>query len=321
MRYFGDFKIAVLKILIYSVERFTNIIILNHFWLYFQIFKLQLQIIYSDKIALCFFGFIFDYIKSISTRQRFMKDNHFKYSISVILIPFLLVLSLWILFWVDIRFHLNLVQFGIYPRTFLGLIGIICAPFLHGNLEHLYNNSIPLLILLAALRYFYRNIFFKVLLYGIVFSGFITWVIGRKYIHIGASSLIYVLASFIFFKGIMTKYYRLVALSLLVVLVYGSMIWYIFPNVKEGISWEGHLAGLICGFTFALIYKTPEYKKIIKYEWEHPDYDPSDDKFMQRFDENGNFINLPIVEEDPKIDTNINPSHSVNYEFKEKKMD
>lgn len=321
MRYFGDFKIAVLKILIYSVERFTNIIILNHFWLYFQIFKLQLQIIYSDKIALCFFGFIFDYIKSISTRQRFMKDNHFKYSISVILIPFLLVLSLWILFWVDIRFHLNLVQFGIYPRTFFGLIGIICAPFLHGNLEHLYNNSIPLLILLAALRYFYRNIFFKVLLYGIVFSGFITWVIGRKYIHIGASSLIYVLASFIFFKGIMTKYYRLVALSLLVVLVYGSMIWYIFPNVKEGISWEGHLAGLICGFTFALIYKTPEYKKIIKYEWEHPDYDPSDDKFMQRFDENGNFINLPIVEEDPKIDTNINPSHSVNYEFKEKKMD
>lgn len=321
MRYFGDFKIAVLKILIYSVERFTNIIILNHFWLYFQIFKLQLQIIYSDKIALCFFGFIFDYIKSISTRQRFMKDNHFKYSISVILIPFLLVLSLWILFWVDIRFHLNLVQFGIYPRTFFGLIGIICAPFLHGNLEHLYNNSIPLLILLAALRYFYRNIFFKVLLYGIVFSGFITWVIGRKYIHIGASSLIYVLASFIFFKGIMTKYYRLVALSLLVVLVYGSMIWYIFPNVKEGISWEGHLAGLICGFTFALIYKTPEYKKIIKYDWEHPDYDPSDDKFMQRFDENGNFINLPIVEEDPKIDTNINPSHSVNYEFKEKKMD
>lgn len=321
MRYFGDFKIAVLKILIYSVERFTNIIILNHFWLYFQIFKLQLQIIYSDKIALCFFGFIFDYIKSISTRQRFMKDNHFKYSISVILIPFLLVLSLWILFWVDIRFHLNLVQFGIYPRTFFGLIGIICAPFLHGNLEHLYNNSIPLLILLASLRYFYRNIFFKVLLYGIVFSGFITWVIGRKYIHIGASSLIYVLASFIFFKGIMTKYYRLVALSLLVVLVYGSMIWYIFPNVKEGISWEGHLAGLITGFTFALIYKTPEYKKIIKYDWEHPDYDPSDDKFMQRFDENGNFINLPIVEEDPEIDTNFNPSHSVNYEFKEKKMD
>jgi membrane associated rhomboid family serine protease len=90
---------------------------------------------------------------------------------------------------------------------------------------------------------------------GILLSGFITWIIGRESIHIGASSLIYVLASFIFFKGIITKYYRLVALSLLVVLVYGSMVWYIFPNIKEGISWEGHLAGLITGFLFALIYQ------------------------------------------------------------------
>jgi membrane associated rhomboid family serine protease len=250
-----------------------------------------------------------------------MNDNHFKYSTSVIILPFLLVLSLWILFWVDIRFHLNLVQFGIYPRTFFGLIGVICAPFLHGNLEHLYNNSIPLIVLLAALRYFYRDIFFKVILNGIVLSGFITWVIGRESIHIGASSLIYVLASFIFFKGIMTKYYRLVALSLLVVLVYGSMIWYIFPNVKEGISWEGHLAGLITGFAFSLIYKTLEYNKIIKYDWEHPDYDPSVDKFMQRFDENGNFVNPPNVEDAPEIVDYYDSSHAVHYEFKEKKMD
>ncbi len=92
-------------------------------------------------------------------------------------------------------------------------------------------------------------------------------------------------------------------------------------NVKEGISWEGHLAGLITGFAFALIYKTPEYKKILNYDWEHPDYDPSDDKFMQRFDESGNFVNPPIIEEEPEIDNYFNSSHSVNYEFKEKKMD
>ena len=275
----------------------------------------------SDKIALWFFGFIFDYIVKNFNDKRFMNDNHFKYSISVILLPFLIVMSLWILFWVDIRFHLNLDQFGIYPRTFFGLVGIFCAPFLHGNLEHLYNNSIPLLVLLAALRYFYREVFYNILVYGVLLSGVITWVIGRDSIHIGASSLIYVLASFIFFKGIITKYYRLVALSFLVILVYGSLIWYIFPNVKEGISWEGHLAGLITGFAFALIYKTPEYKKIIKYDWQHPDYDPSNDKFMQRFDENGNFVNPPIVEVDPEIDTYFNSSHSVNYEFKEKKMD
>jgi membrane associated rhomboid family serine protease len=250
-----------------------------------------------------------------------MNDNHFKFTPSVILFPFLLVLVLWILFWVDIRFHFNFNQFGIYPRTFSGLIGIFCAPFVHGNLEHLYNNSIPLVILLVALRYFYRDIFIKILVNGLLLSGLITWVIGRESIHIGASSLIYVLASFIFFKGIRSKYYRLVALSLLVVLVYGSMVWYIFPNIKEGISWEGHLAGLITGFVFALIYKTPEYKKLIKFDWEHPDYNPAEDKFMQRFDENGNFVNLPVIEEDSENQTYYNSSHSVNYEFKEKKMD
>lgn len=254
-------------------------------------------------------------------RNPFMNDNQFKFTPSVILIPFLLVLVLWILFWVDIRFHYNFDQFGIFPRTFSGLIGIVCAPFLHGNLEHLYNNSIPLFVLLAALHYFYHDLYYKILVNGILLSGLITWVIGRESIHIGASSLIYVLASFIFFKGIWTKYYRLVALSLLVVLVYGSMIWYIFPNIKEGISWEGHLAGLITGFVFAFIYKTPENIIHPKYDWEKPDYNPAEDKFMQRFDENGNFVNPPIIEEDLESHTYYNSSQSVNYEFKEKKMD
>lgn len=247
-----------------------------------------------------------------------MNENHFKYSASVIVVPFLIVLSLWILFWVDIRFHLNLVQFGILPRTLFGLTGIICAPFLHGNLEHLYNNSIPLLILLAALRYFYHDLFFRTVVNGILFSGLITWIIGRDSIHIGASSLIYVLASFIFFKGIITKYYRLIALSLVVVLIYGSMIWYIFPNVKEGISWEGHLSGLLTGFVFALIYKTPEYKKLNKYEWEQPDYDPTNDKFMQRFDENGNFVNPPVLDEEPEIKNYFDSNRLINYDYKEK---
>ena len=234
-----------------------------------------------------------------------------------------MVIALWILFWVDIRFHLNLGQLGIFPRTFFGLIGIVCSPFLHGNLEHLYNNSIPLLILLTALRYFYRDLFFKIMINGILLSGFITWIIGRDSIHIGASSLIYVLASFIFFKGIMTKYYRLVALSLLVVLVYGSMVWYIFPNIQEGISWEGHLAGLVTGFIFAISFKTPEYKKLIKYDWEHPDFNSAEDKFMQRFDENGNFVNLPKIEIEEKSVVE-NPlfyisDSNINYEYIENK--
>ena len=229
-----------------------------------------------------------------------MNDNHFKFTPQVILLPFFLVLSLWVVFWAETRFHLNLGHFGILPRTLEGLRGIVFSPFLHGNLSHLYNNSIPLLILGAALSYFYSELTYKILFYGVLLSGFLTWLIGRDNYHIGASGLIYVLVSFIFFKGIMTKYYRLVALSLLVIMVYGSLVWYVFPDIEEGISWEGHLAGLITGFAFAIRLKTPEYKKMIRYDWERPDYNTENDKFMQRFDENGNFVNLPPPDPEPE---------------------
>lgn len=248
-----------------------------------------------------------------------MNDNHFKYSNSVIGLPLFFVWFLWFVYWIEVRFDFDFAENGIFPRTFSGLQGVILSPFIHSDLEHLYNNSIPLLILLAALRYFYSRQTLAVIGYGIFLSGIITWVIGRDNYHIGASSLIYVLVSFIFFKGIQTKYYRLVALSLAVILVYGGMVWYIFPKVEERISWEGHLAGLITGFVLSILYKTPEYKKIIKYDWEHPDFNPSEDKFLQRFDENGNFVNIPKVELEEEVPPYYSSGFPVNYEIIENK--
>ncbi len=248
-----------------------------------------------------------------------MNDNHFKYSNSVIGLPLFFVWFLWFIYWIEIKFDFDFVENGIFPRTFYGFQGVIFSPFIHADIEHLYNNSIPLLVLLAVLRYFYAKQSMAVIGYGILLSGLITWIIGRDSYHIGASGLIYVLVSFIFFKGIQTKYYRLVALSLAVVIVYGGMVWYIFPKVEDTISWEGHLAGLITGFVLSLIYKTPEYKKIIKYDWEHPDFNPHEDKFMQRFDENGNFVNLPVVEIEEENPTYFNSNSQVSYTIINKK--
>jgi membrane associated rhomboid family serine protease len=243
-----------------------------------------------------------------------MKDDHFKYSNFVLVLPLFFVLSIWFVYWLEIRFDFDFTQNGILPRTFSGLQGIVFSPFIHADLGHLYNNSIPLLVLLAALRYFYPKQTLGVLVFGILLSGFLTWIIGRQNYHIGASSLIYVLVSFIFFKGIQTKYYRLVALSLTIILIYGSMVWYVFPEVDEAISWEGHLAGFITGFVLSILYQTTEYKKIAKYDWEQPDYNPVDDKFMQRFDESGNFVNLP-KEEPEEAEAYFISSYPVNYQI------
>ena len=215
-------------------------------------------------------------------------QEHFKFSNGVIVYPILFVLCIWIVFWYEVRFGHNFTSFGVYPQKFKGLKGIIFSPFIHGDIKHLYHNTIPLFVLSSALFYFYRQIAWKVLGFGILISGLLTWSFARPAYHIGASGLIYVLFSFTFFKGIFAKHYRLIALSLLVIFLYGSLVMYALP-IEAGISWEGHLSGLITGLLFALIFKK-EIAKPKKYVWEREDYNEDDDEFLKHFDENGNFI-------------------------------
>lgn len=205
---------------------------------------------------------------------------------------------------------MNFARFGIYPKDLKGLLGILLSPFIHGDLEHLYNNSIPLFVLLVMMQYFYKKQTYFVLIVGILLSGFITWLIGRPSFHIGASGLIYVLVSFIFFKGVLTKNYQLSALSFVVVFLYGGMLWYMFPDVKDGMSWEGHLGGFITGIILTFLVDTPEeYKKIYKYDWEKPDFNPYKDPFMKHFDEKGNFVS------DPHTHTTTEEKIKIKYVF------
>jgi membrane associated rhomboid family serine protease len=228
------------------------------------------------------------------------QQEHFKYSTGVIGFPVVFVLSIWLVFWFEVRFNVNLNTYGIYPRTITGLRGVAFSPFIHGSIQHLYHNSVPLFVLTTALFYFYNNIAWRILFMGVLVSGLLTWIIGRPANHIGASGLIYVLVSFIFFKGIFAKHFRLIALSLVIIFLYGSMIWYVFP-IKEGVSWEGHLSGLITGLLFAVLFKS-NIAKPKKYQWEHEDFNEDDDPFLKHFDENGNFVEL--LEEPLEGDSN-----------------
>tara|TARA_R110000787_G_scaffold279936_1_gene390343 strand:- start:10854 stop:11609 length:756 start_codon:yes stop_codon:yes gene_type:complete len=239
------------------------------------------------------------------------KKNNLYFSNDVILYPLLFLLTIVIVFWIESSFNINFNYLGIYPRKIEGLRGILFGPFIHGDLKHLFNNSIPLLVLTSALFYFYRNIRWKVLIYGLLLTGLFTWIIGRSNIHIGASGVIYMLTAFLMFRGILSKHYQLTALSFSVIFLYGGFIWYIFPTDPK-ISWEGHLSGFVVGIIFALIFNK-QTLPVKKYIWEKEGYNPDNDPFMKNFDEDGNFIET--ISETEVIEPQIE-STSIKYIFK-----
>jgi len=226
-----------------------------------------------------------------------MEDSKlFKYHRAVIVVPFVAVFAIWFVYWLEMRFGYNFVKYGIYPQTLKGFRGVLFSPFIHSGTSHLFNNSVPLAVLLAALYFFYRKLATKILFYGFFLTGFLTWSIARPSYHIGASGVVYMLFSFIFFSGVFRKHIRLLAVSMVVVFLYGGMVWYVFP-IKDGISWEGHSSGFVVGLVLAIIYrkKGPQKKEIAFKQTE----------FDTWFDTDGKF-NPPKIEEEKKETIEIN---------------
>ncbi len=211
-----------------------------------------------------------------------MKNRKAEIDKLTLVVPISVIVIIWAVYFIEINYGFNFNKYGIYPRTFKGLRGIIFSPFIHGSVSHIFNNSIPLAVMLGSLYFFYKKIATKVLLIGIFLTGLLTWIFARPAYHIGASGVVYFLVSFIFFSGIFRKHYRLIALSLVVVFLYGSLIWYVFP-VEEAISWEGHLSGFLMGLLFAYLFKKqgPQPEQFIF---------SKNEAFEKQFDENGNFI-------------------------------
>lgn len=216
------------------------------------------------------------------------EEKTFKYTHAVIAWPFLFLFIMWFVYWLEVRFDVNFNHYGIYPQNMKGLRGVLFSPFLHGDIKHLFNNSIPIFVLFASLLYFYEEVSLRVFVIGFFLTGILTWAIGRPSYHIGASGVVYFLFSFIFFSGVFRKYYRLMALSMGVIFLYGSLVWYVFP-IETKISWEGHLSGFIVGLILAYYYRKEGPQKL-EVEFQQTEFDTW-------FDEDGNF-NPPQPEEE-----------------------
>ena len=193
--------------------------------------------------------------------------------------PVLLVLLLWIIWLLEQGLGADWHRWGIFPGTGRGLWGILTGPLVHSGIKHLFSNSVPLLILGWCLFYFYKELGLAVLPASWILSGIFTWCLGRESWHIGASGLIYALSFFLFFSGVFRKYIPLMAVSLLVAFLYGSMVWNMFPVaelVDPQVSWEGHLSGAISGLVCAIVFRKFGPQKPI----EVPDDDEEGEEIM-----------------------------------------
>ena len=196
----------------------------------------------------------------------FIMDKEFIKIFKSFIPGFILVLALWAVKLLEMHSGFLLTEYGVMPRTITGLKGVITSPFIHGDFKHLISNSLPLLVLIAGVVYFYKSLALRVFIGVYILGGFWLWLGGRESYHIGASGLVYGLTSFLFFSGMFRRDVRLMALSMLVVFLYGGMIWGIFP-LFIGVSWEAHLFGGLAGFLFAFFYRKEGPQRKV-YEWE-----------------------------------------------------
>lgn len=167
-----------------------------------------------------------------------------------------LLLVMWSVYIVDWVFPVDFYKWGVKPRTISGLWGILFSPFIHAqdDIGHVVNNSPPILVLSWALYYFYQKIATQILAISWIVGGLFVWIAARDSYHIGMSGVIYSLAFFIFFSGILRREAKVMAIALFVAFLYGSMIWGVFP-LDPRVSFEAHLFGAIVGMTLAYFYR------------------------------------------------------------------
>ncbi|HEX9648941.1 MAG TPA: rhomboid family intramembrane serine protease [Cyclobacteriaceae bacterium] len=170
-----------------------------------------------------------------------------------IIVPSRMVFFMWLIYTGEKYVNFDLGIFGIYPRTWFGLIGVITGPLIHGNLMHLASNTFPLLFLGTTLYFFYSRIAGKVFIQCYLGTGVLVWIFGRESFHIGASGVIYALAGFLVFFGLFRKDLKSIFISIVILSVYWTLVYGIFPG-QYGISWESHLFGALVGGATAFVY-------------------------------------------------------------------
>jgi len=181
------------------------------------------------------------------------------------------VALLWLIQLSNWALGLGVEDFGVRPREWAGLPGILLAPLMHSGFPHLIANTLPLLVLGTTMLYLYPNAALKVLPAVYFGPGIAVWLFAHGGVHIGASGLIYGLVSYVFIAGLIRRDRRAIAASLLVSFLYGASVWGVFP-IERGVSWETHLAAALIGLAFAIALRHLDIPPRRRYSWEDEEY-------------------------------------------------
>ncbi len=158
-----------------------------------------------------------------------------------------MVVLLWAIELVNVLLGDRFYTFGIRPREIGGLQGILFAPFLHGNWRHLISNTVPLVVLSSLILAKDVGEWVAVTVLAALGSGVGTWLFGASHsVHIGASGVVFGYFGYLVTRAYFERSIGSILVSMLVMMLFGGMIWGILP-IRVGISWEGHLFGLLGG--------------------------------------------------------------------------
>ena len=174
--------------------------------------------------------------------------------LSKLMFPISVVALMWLVKIIEVLQNHKYTRLGIFPRDLDGVVGIITAPFIHSDWEHLMSNSIPMLALMSMVMVFYRRVAIPSVIIITIFTGFTVWLFARDAYHVGASGVVYGLVAFLAWTGIFRRNLKSIILALVMLVAFGSYFHGIVPN-KEGVSWESHLFGGLVGIFTAFLFK------------------------------------------------------------------
>jgi len=184
--------------------------------------------------------------------------------------PSAFVVLLWVVYFIGNAIEFDLALLGVHPLDVKGLIGILTAPLIHLDLDHIFGNSLSFLVIGFGLCFLYKRRAFPIFLFIYITSGLWGWFLARSGYHIGASGLVYGMFFFLVTSALIKREKRTMAFAMLITFLYGAIVWGFFPVFfpEKNISWEIHTTGAISGIIAAVYFRKDGPQKEILQEEE-----------------------------------------------------